>query len=339
MINLLKNIFIPNKGNNFIAWFFHEKALLLYVLTAIVLKLCFVYFEVYFPQSDLFANLANNDVISLINKERAKNGLPVLVLADKLNQVAGYKADDMLQNQYFAHTSPDGITPWSWFKKANYDFSIAGENLAIHFSDSQNLISAWMQSPSHRDNILNPDFSEVGLAVRSGQLNGGDTNICVLELGAPQSTPFEPLSGNIISQSPTEAEQPRYLISDDSASLEPELQETIVLKTIPEEKIPEKDTKNIQEKQQTEKLVLVEIKKDGQILQTPQNDRILLQPRVLGAFTSKTDELIKNLYIYFSTFILMALVLTVLVRINIQNLPSIILAILLLILNIGLLYV
>jgi len=78
----------------------------------------------------------------------------------------------MAANSYFAHTSPSGVTPWDWFEKVGYQFSYAGENLAVDFSNSQDVTNAWMNSPEHRSNIMNSNFTQIGMATAQGTLNG-----------------------------------------------------------------------------------------------------------------------------------------------------------------------
>jgi hypothetical protein len=91
----------------------------------------------------------------------------------------------MAQNGYFAHTSPEGKSPWYWFKQGGYVFNYAGENLAVDFSDSADVERAWMNSPTHRSNILNNKFTEIGVATAVGTLNGRQTTFVVQEFGTP----------------------------------------------------------------------------------------------------------------------------------------------------------
>src|SRR3989344_546950 len=120
-------------------------------------------------------------LIELANDDRAGINLaplkinPVLVLAAEL------KAQDMALKNYFAHTSPEGLSPWYWFDKAGYNFAYAGENLAIDFSESANVNAAWMNSPGHRANILNKNFTEIGIATAKGYYQGRET-IFVVQL-------------------------------------------------------------------------------------------------------------------------------------------------------------
>jgi hypothetical protein len=98
------------------------------------------------------------------------------------------KANDMAAKSYFAHTSPEGIDPWYWFNQAGYKFSYAGENLAIDFSDSDAVNSAWMNSPTHRANLLDQHYTEIGIATAQGLYQGHVTTFVVEEFGKPTET-------------------------------------------------------------------------------------------------------------------------------------------------------
>ncbi len=111
------------------------------------------------------SGITPESMLHLINQDRAEYGLPALTLNQNLNLAAQAKAFDMLTNDYFSHISPDGISPWHWFKILGYKYTYAGENLAAGYSDSYELQSSWMSSASHRANILSPYYAEVGLAV------------------------------------------------------------------------------------------------------------------------------------------------------------------------------
>ncbi len=124
-------------------------------------------------------------LISMTNSARSNSGLGSLSTNPQLTSAAYAKAQDMLANQYFAHTSPSGKTPWDFIKGAGYNYSYAGENLAIGYSDASELFNAWMNSATHRQNILNPNFREIGMAVVSGTYEGAQTIVVAQEFGAP----------------------------------------------------------------------------------------------------------------------------------------------------------
>jgi len=122
------------------------------------------------------------DLLTQINAVRIKAGAAPLSLNEKLNTSAGFKAADMITNNYWAHTSPAGVEPWHWFTAAGYPYRFAGEVLAMNYDDAAAVVSAWLASPSHRADILNPAFREVGFAVAHGRLNGADVVLIVAHL-------------------------------------------------------------------------------------------------------------------------------------------------------------
>src|SRR5687767_10616705 len=112
-------------------------------------------------QSSARAELSPQSILDLVNKDRADHGLSNLSLNPALNFAAFAKAQDMLVKGYFAHVSPEGTLPWHWFKLTGYNYSYAGENLAVGFDDPHELEQSWMSSQQHRSNILSPNYSDL----------------------------------------------------------------------------------------------------------------------------------------------------------------------------------
>lgn len=127
-------------------------------------------------------------LIELTNIERVQNGLPKLKESTLLNLVAKLKAEDMVKNGYFSHNSITGKDSWYWFRKVGYKYLNAGENLAVLFNNSEDVVNAWMNSPSHRANILQPKYSEIGMAVVKGTYNGVETSYVVEVFGNPDNS-------------------------------------------------------------------------------------------------------------------------------------------------------
>ncbi|MBX4191651.1 MAG: CAP domain-containing protein [Candidatus Doudnabacteria bacterium] len=124
--------------------------------------------------------LSQQEILDLVNLDRAQYGLPSLTLNPTLNLAALAKAEDMLSNNYFAHTSPAGTTPWHWLKAFGYNYTYAGENLAEGYQAADELQKSWMASDTHRANILSPYYSDVGLAV----VTYNNTNLVVQMFGS-----------------------------------------------------------------------------------------------------------------------------------------------------------
>jgi hypothetical protein len=102
-----------------------------------------------------------------------------------LSEAARQKAGDMFAFNYWAHVSPSGRTPWAFFTDVGYKYQYAGENLARDFRDPGAVVNAWMNSPSHRENIVNSKYQEIGVAVVDGTLQGVETALVVQLFGTP----------------------------------------------------------------------------------------------------------------------------------------------------------
>ncbi|TSA46334.1 CAP domain-containing protein [bacterium] len=125
--------------------------------------------------SALASDITVQKVIDLTNADRTEKGLSILKENDKLKKAAENKADDMVLNDYFSHNSPEGLTPWHWMEQEKYDYNYAGENLAMDFTTAEKMNEAWLASPTHRANILNEKYKNIGIAVKEGMINGHST--------------------------------------------------------------------------------------------------------------------------------------------------------------------
>lgn len=126
------------------------------------------------PQSA--AMLTRYGVIQATNDERVTFGLPTVIENGALNRAAELKLADLFAKQYFEHVSPDGFGPSHWVEAAGYKYRLIGENLALgDFTGDEDLVAAWMASPGHRENILKPQFQEIGVAVGKGDFEGQET--------------------------------------------------------------------------------------------------------------------------------------------------------------------
>ncbi len=124
-----------------------------------------------------------DELLNLTNKKRIESGLGVLTLNSALSEAASGKAKHMFTNDYWAHVSPDGTTPWDFILAEKYDYIYAGENLAKNFNTSKQVVEAWYDSPSHKENLLNKNYTEVGFAVVNGELDGYETTLVVQMFG------------------------------------------------------------------------------------------------------------------------------------------------------------
>lgn len=184
----LKLFFIPCLENNFRPKFLAGKTLIWVILVLFFLKALTIPFLIYFPKHFLFGEITKSFLIDLLNKERKARGLEPLKENKKLEKAAFLKAQDILEKDYFSHKSPEGIEPWYWFEIVGYNYKLAGENLAIGFLDSEEVHSAWLDSPSHKANLLNPNYKEVGIAVMKGNFKENETTVVVQLFGAPKES-------------------------------------------------------------------------------------------------------------------------------------------------------
>lgn len=110
-----------------------------------------------------------NQVVDLVNQERAKAGLSALVIDSKLAQMAMDKAVDMYNNNYFDHNSPTYGSPFNMMKTYGISYTYAGENIAKGQRTPQEVMTAWMNSQGHRENILNANYTKIGVSYYNGE--------------------------------------------------------------------------------------------------------------------------------------------------------------------------
>lgn len=138
----------------------------------------FVVLSSFLLVSHVYASAITPDnILNLLNQERTSRGIPKLVDNEELDNAASQKSKDMVNRDYFEHFA-FGLTPWDFVKNSGYEYLYAGENLAMDFNTSEGMVNAWMNSPAHRDNILNPDFRDIGVGVVKGEFieNGSGRN-------------------------------------------------------------------------------------------------------------------------------------------------------------------
>lgn len=139
------------------------------------------------PRQAAFESSLTPDIIlNLVNQDRAESGLGSLQLNQRLTRAAYAKAEHMLRHAYFAHTSPSGVEPWDFIKGQDFDYAFAGENLAINYTSSYELENDLLQSPTHRENLLSPLYSEMGIAVVEGKFLGENAVITVQLFASPK---------------------------------------------------------------------------------------------------------------------------------------------------------
>jgi len=185
-MSFLWNLFLPHHTNNHKAHLIKSSSLFLLSFVFVFLQVFLNFFLLAKPAVlGYSSNITPERIIDLTNKERAKLGLPLLRENKLLSEAARQKAADMFAFNYWAHVSPSGRSPWSFFADVGYKYQYAGENLARDFTDSDSVVQAWMNSPTHRENIVNPHYQEIGVAVVDGTLQGTQTTLVVQLFGTP----------------------------------------------------------------------------------------------------------------------------------------------------------
>jgi len=189
-VQKFKKYFIPREENGYRPHFLRPRSIAFLCMILVVAEIAFLIGPSYIAsRSRLFGVILTNALVDETNQNRAAGNLPALTVNPLLQAAAQEKADDMAKNNYFAHTSPAGITPWYWFANVGYDFEYAGENLAVNFSDSQDVTTAWMNSPEHRANILNANYTDIGMATATGTYEGQPAVYVVELFGTPAAAP------------------------------------------------------------------------------------------------------------------------------------------------------
>ena len=175
----ISNFFIASPQNNYRPPVLFSKAFLIYGILLLLLRMILGTLP---TQS---AAVESGVLMALINEERSARNLPVLFTHPSLLTASSQKATDMIERDYFAHVDPDGSYIWPKIISAGYTpYKILGENLAIDFSTAEGMIKAWIDSPSHRDNLLHPDYIDQGLTAVYGDYQGRYTNTTASLFGA-----------------------------------------------------------------------------------------------------------------------------------------------------------
>ncbi|HWS49296.1 MAG TPA: CAP domain-containing protein [Candidatus Methanoperedens sp.] len=193
MAKFFSLLFIPQEENNHRALMLHPSFLGIFIAIYLLNQSIISSLTMLKPGILGYSSeITVQKVLSQTNLQRQNAGLPALQYSQTLSQSATAKAQDMFANNYWSHNSPQGKTPWDFFKSAGYQYTVAGENLAKDFYDTDGLIKAWMNSPTHKDNIINSKYQEIGIAVVNGVLNGIKTTLVVQHFATPlylQSSP------------------------------------------------------------------------------------------------------------------------------------------------------
>lgn len=180
---------IPHESNNFRAKALHHTSIIFYIFLLIFFRASINFIKHAHPGILGYATDITVERLSeLVNKKRIEANLPPLTLSSQLSTAATQKAADMFTKDYWAHVSPTGVSPWTFITSSGYDYLYAGENLAKDFNTDKEVVEAWMNSPTHKANILKSEYTEIGLAVMNGKLSGEETTLIVQHFGSKVGT-------------------------------------------------------------------------------------------------------------------------------------------------------
>ncbi len=162
-------------------------------------------------------------LLSSTNAERSGNGLNSLSINSKLNSSAQAKANDMVSKDYWSHNTPSGQEPWVFFDAAGYNYQKAGENLAYGFSTSSETTVGWMNSASHRANILDGAYTEVGFGFANSEnfVGTGQETIVVAHYGTPVASAPAPVPAPAPAPVAPKASKPQALPASETAETPP----------------------------------------------------------------------------------------------------------------------
>lgn len=207
---------IPHARNNFHPHLLAHRTLGLFAIFVCILKITVLLTAAVGPTfSAQAAPITIDNIVNLTNTARSNAHVLQLQTNSLLNSAAQAKAENMLENSYFAHVSPAGLTPWYWFAKAGYTYQAAGENLAVNFSEDYAVVDAWLASPGHKANLLNPAFTQIGIGIATGPFEGRLATFVVQMFGLPatSTTPAkaanEPKPDTVALNQPVQKIQPK----------------------------------------------------------------------------------------------------------------------------------
>ena len=181
----IRTCIIPQESNGHRPLALRHRSLAVVSAVIIALKVATIGVLAITPVQAELSTITVNRIVQLTNQERTDRGLGDLAINNKLASAAQKKGLHMLEEDYFAHISPSGVTPWFWISQEGYDYHVAGENLAVSFTEAEDVVAAWIASPTHKENMLRPDYTETGVAVVSGEFQGGTSIIVVHMFGRP----------------------------------------------------------------------------------------------------------------------------------------------------------
>lgn len=180
----LIHLFTPHPSNNHRAKLLHPFFVGIFISVFVGSQGVVSFLPIFSPIALGYSSkITPEKIVEFTNQERAQNGQSILQIDNNLNKAALAKAGDMFARDYWAHNSPNGQEPWHFFLDADYQYKYAGENLARDFAKDEDVVTAWLASPSHKENLLSSRYQDIGVAVVEGELGGIRTTLVVQLFG------------------------------------------------------------------------------------------------------------------------------------------------------------
>ncbi len=292
----------PCEENNYRPSILDGRFLLYLALALVILKFVSLFYFTILPRTPFFADVSRGALVQMANDERSSAGLAPLIENPKLTEAARLKAQDMLQRDYFSHWSPDGTSPWHWFGVAGYDYKYAGENLAIGFLDAKDVHRAWIDSPTHRDNILGSNYSEIGIAVVEGEFYGQRTYLVVQVFGYRDTAVHSPIAEVPVSS---------IVIEEILAPSEEEIPSETIIEKFGQEELPT-------EEESEEKVVLGDYD-SGIYLSGQTMEAESMKISIFKFLMVRYDDIIKQIIFFSMMFLGFVLVINIFVKFDVQH--------------------
>jgi len=179
----------PHPGNGHHPRLLHHRHLFSMGAMLLTMKAATIVAPILLPGAVTQASVITpQNIVMLTNVTRHDTHIPELLENTTLDQAAQQKADDMVANNYFGHESPSGQTAMDLILASGYPARIAAENLAVRYTEAEDVEAGWLLSPTHRENIVNPEYTDIGVGVSKGPYKGTPAMFVVQLFGRPLDT-------------------------------------------------------------------------------------------------------------------------------------------------------
>ncbi len=345
MLQKLKDLFIPCEENGYKPDFLERMSVgIMLVLVLLSFAVANLQALLWISSDWMVSTILPAVIVERTNDERGDGQLGTLTRSDVLDAAAQLKANDMAKYSYFAHYSPTGVSPWHWFDETGYNYIHAGENLAVHFTDSDEVVKAWMNSPSHKANIMNGNYTEIGVGTAKGEYKGFPTIFVVQLFGTPAqaklveaevagvASEVTPAQTDTISVEKIAFEENTSSSSVESVApatidtaTETVIEDEVLTTTIPEEEEPIVATTSVMENSETEPVVLYSdlatSSRAGVPVMTTGNTTTedTSKANVFGRIGTESSLVLQIVYVALASLVLVALILSIVIEWRRQN--------------------